>query len=92
MIPIIHGYTVMFLDMINISRTHQRIYVNPSFWATSTAPYYGSTREGETGLSGAAGPIFRLLDHFFGRDNFKGMLGKQLLHKFLSPNHMEFVE
>ncbi|MEA2844715.1 MAG: hypothetical protein QOJ69_2386, partial [Actinomycetota bacterium] len=56
---------------------HSATYVDPVVWAKTVAPFAVSISQGAHAISGAAAPIFQLLDAFVGRSRFDSRIGRE---------------
>jgi hypothetical protein len=69
-------------------------YVDPVVWAKTVAPFAVPIFEGVQGPSGTSSPIFNLLDLFFGRRDYRSMLGQEIRHlrAWYPPHWQTFLE
>ena len=58
---------------------HSATHVDPVVWAKTVAPFAVSLSEGGHAISGAAAPLFQLLDVFLGRSHYKTRVGREAL-------------
>lgn len=85
-----------------ITRTLQKIdpnphglhHTDPIVWSRFVAPFAAPVRMVEPGLSGAAAPVFHLLDAFFGRARHDTKIGRETKHlaDWSPRNPMQLVD
>jgi ferredoxin-NADP reductase len=72
---------------------HSPTHVDPVVWAKTVAPFAVTIEPGKHAISGAAAPIFQVLDVFLGRSRYDSRVGREskLLRPGFSPNLQAFI-
>lgn len=68
-------------------------FVDPVVWAKTVAPFAVQIRKDSHAISGAAAPLFQLLDVFLGRRKYESLVGREAhsLRPGFSPNLRAFL-
>ena len=69
-------------------------FVDPVVWAKTVAPFAVGISENGHAISGAAAPLFQVLDALIGRRRFESMVGREAysLRQTFSPHFRAFLE